>query len=135
MDLQERREGVVTDAMERNLSKWDLCHRIAELEEAAEAIDGSLLRNFDAGMLDQATEQGCCGIDIWGTLKDFRATFGLDETMSDAGAVARGGVRWVKITLLRPYGTILSCPTRPIKSLAGQSSSRCLPNGKSDSLR
>ena len=53
----------------------------AELRNAAEHLDAMMLRlAFDGGAVD--AEGGEFGIDPWGTLTDFRQTFGLPPTMS-----------------------------------------------------
>ena len=56
--------------------------RLQEMQAAAQHLDEMLLRYFDAGMFDQAIENGCCGFDPWGCLSDFRETFKLPPTMS-----------------------------------------------------
>lgn len=65
--------------------------RIKELKEAAKDLDDMILRfAFDGGALDDDTVASI-GIDVWGTLKDFRETFGLPPTMSAEGYAKKNG--------------------------------------------
>ena len=65
-----------------NNSFAEFKQRIRKQAEAAKDLDQMLLRCFDAGMLDQAIREGCCGFDPWGTLADFREAFGLPPMMT-----------------------------------------------------
>jgi len=95
----------------------ELENELDELRAAARHIDEILLRSFDAGMLDQAIEQGCCGIDTWGTLRDFRQAFGLPRTVS----AEEWGRRWGQIypPTGAPTGAEVDAGQRTPASLGG----------------
>ena len=67
---------------------------VEELLDAARYIDDMILRfAFDGGALDDDTVASL-GIDVWGTLRDFRKTFGLPPTMSAEEYAKKNGGAW-----------------------------------------